>query len=64
MELASALHRLYFEQFQLERMNQLLVNQSLLEALTKGEDPRRIASEWRPSLEQFQQLRQKYLIYK
>jgi uncharacterized protein YbbC (DUF1343 family)/CubicO group peptidase (beta-lactamase class C family) len=64
VELASALHRLYFEQFQLERMNQLLVNQSLLEALTKGEDPRRIASEWRPSLEQFQQLRQKYLIYK
>ena len=64
IELASALHKLYPEQFHLEGMNELLVNQSAYDAIVKGEDPRRIAEDWREPLEKFQQLRQKYLIYK
>ncbi len=64
IELASALHKLYPEQFHMERMNELLVNQSAYDAIVKGEDPRRIAEDWREPLEKFQQLRQKYLIYK
>jgi len=64
IELASALHKLYAEQFHLERMIELLVNQSVFDAIAKGEDARRIAEEWREPLEKFQQLRQKYLIYK
>jgi uncharacterized protein YbbC (DUF1343 family)/CubicO group peptidase (beta-lactamase class C family) len=64
IELASALHRLYPEQFHLDKMGDILVNQSTLEALGRGEDPRRIAEDWREALEKFQQLRQKYLIYK
>ena len=64
IELASALRKLYPEQFQMERMIDLLVNQSAYEAIVKGEDPRRIAEDWREPLEKFQQLRQKYLIYK
>jgi uncharacterized protein YbbC (DUF1343 family) len=64
MELASALHKLYPEQFRLDKMNDILVNQATLDGLAKGEDPRRIAEEWREALEKFQQLRQKYLIYK
>jgi len=64
IELASALHKLYAEQFHLERMIELLVNQSVFDAITRGEDPRRIADDWRDPLEKFQQLRQKYLIYK
>jgi uncharacterized protein YbbC (DUF1343 family)/CubicO group peptidase (beta-lactamase class C family) len=64
IELASALHQLYPEQFHLDKMGDILVNQSTLEALGRGEDPRRIAEDWRESLEKFQQLRQKYLIYK
>jgi uncharacterized protein YbbC (DUF1343 family) len=64
IELASALHKLYAEQFHLERMIELLVNQSVYDAIAKGEDPRRIAEDWREPLEKFQQLRQKYLIYK
>jgi len=64
VELASALHKLYPEQFHLERMIELLVNQSAYDAIAKGEDPRRIAEDWREALEKFQQVRQKYLIYK
>ena len=64
VELASALHKLYSEQFHLERMIELLLNQSVYDGIAKGEDPRRIAEEWREPLEKFQQLRQKYLIYK
>jgi uncharacterized protein YbbC (DUF1343 family) len=64
VELASVLHKLYPDQFHMERMIELLVNQPLYDAITKGEDPRRIGEEWREPLEKFQQLRQKYLIYK
>ena len=64
IELASALHKLYPQQFHLERMNELLVNQSAYGAISQGQDPRRIADDWRKALEKFQQLRQKYLIYK
>ena len=64
VELASALHKLYPEQFHLERMIDLLLNQTVYDAIAKGEDPRRIAEDWREPLEKFQQLRQKYLIYK
>jgi uncharacterized protein YbbC (DUF1343 family) len=48
----------------MERLIELLVNQSVNDAIAQGEDPRRIAENWREALEKFQQLRQKYLIYK
>jgi uncharacterized protein YbbC (DUF1343 family)/CubicO group peptidase (beta-lactamase class C family) len=64
VELASALHELYPGQFHLERMLELVVNQAVYDSIAKGEDPRRIAEDWREPLEHFQQLRQKYLIYK
>jgi uncharacterized protein YbbC (DUF1343 family)/CubicO group peptidase (beta-lactamase class C family) len=64
IELASALHKLYAEQFHLEKIADLLVNQSTYDAIAAGEDPRRIAEGWREPLRIFQELRQKYLIYK
>jgi len=64
IELASALHKLYPQQFHMERMIELLVNQSVYGAISQGQDPRRIAEDWREALEKFRQLRQKYLIYK
>jgi len=64
IELASALEKLYPEQFHLEKIVDLLVNQSVYDALAKGQDPRRIAQDWQERLEKFQQMRQKYLIYK
>jgi uncharacterized protein YbbC (DUF1343 family)/CubicO group peptidase (beta-lactamase class C family) len=64
IELASALHKLYPEQYHMERMIELLCNQSVYDAIAAGQDPRRIAEDWREPLEKFLQLRQKYLIYK
>jgi len=63
IELAAALHKLYAADFKIERMPQLLVNQSVYDALMAGEDPRRIAGDWMEDLEKFQAVRKKYLIY-
>ena len=64
MELAAALIKLYANDWKVEKMRPLLVNQSVYEALTTGQDPRRIAQDWREDLEKFQKVREKYLIYK
>jgi uncharacterized protein YbbC (DUF1343 family)/CubicO group peptidase (beta-lactamase class C family) len=63
MELASALKKLYPTDFKFERMAELLVNQSVFDALTAGQDPRRIAQDWQEELERFEQVRKKYLLY-
>jgi uncharacterized protein YbbC (DUF1343 family)/CubicO group peptidase (beta-lactamase class C family) len=63
IELAAALHKLSPLGFDMGRMNQLLVNQAVFKAIDAGEDPRRIADDWREALEQFVQLRAKYLLY-
>jgi uncharacterized protein YbbC (DUF1343 family)/CubicO group peptidase (beta-lactamase class C family) len=64
IELASALHKLYPNDFKLEKMADLLVNQTVFEALAAGEDPRRIAEDWQEHLQEFVRLREKYLLYK
>jgi uncharacterized protein YbbC (DUF1343 family) len=64
VELASALHKLYPADFKVERMADLLVNQSVLQAIDAGEDPRRIVSDWQERLEKFIAMREKYLLYK
>jgi uncharacterized protein YbbC (DUF1343 family) len=64
IELASALHKLYPEQYHMERLIELLGNQSVYDAIASGQDPRRITEDWREPLEKFLQVRQKYLIYK
>ncbi len=63
IELASALLRLYPQQYKIDRMPELLVEPTTFDAIVRGDDPRRIADEWRDSLEQFQNIRKKYLIY-
>ncbi|HKU28065.1 MAG TPA: serine hydrolase [Candidatus Sulfotelmatobacter sp.] len=64
MELAAALHKLYASDWKIEKIKQLLVNQSVYDALEAGQDPRRIAQDWREEIEKFQKIREKYLIYK
>ncbi|HXY13917.1 MAG TPA: exo-beta-N-acetylmuramidase NamZ domain-containing protein [Terriglobales bacterium] len=64
LELASALQKLYSQQFHMQRLTELLVNDAAYEALAKAEDPRRIAQDWQEDLQRFEQTRQKYLIYK
>jgi uncharacterized protein YbbC (DUF1343 family) len=63
IELASALYKLYPNQFQIDRMMPLLSNQSLLDAIKKGTDPRAIAAGWREPLAKFSELRRQYFIY-
>jgi uncharacterized protein YbbC (DUF1343 family) len=64
IELASALHKLYPEQYHMERLIELLNNQSVYDAIAAGQDPRRIAEDWREPMDRFLHVRQKYLIYK
>src|SRR5271165_2690339 len=63
IELAAALHKLYPQEFDLSKMNVLLANQAAFQALQLGEDPRRIAEDWRDGLDRFIQVRAKYLLY-
>ena len=64
IELASALQHLYPAQYKIARMTEILVNQSVFDAIVAGQDPRRIAQDWNDALQQFLQTREKYLIYK
>jgi uncharacterized protein YbbC (DUF1343 family)/CubicO group peptidase (beta-lactamase class C family) len=63
VEIASLLHRLYPQQFQLEKMKTLLENRTVLDAIAADEDPHRIAEDWRSALDAFEQERQKALLY-
>ena len=63
LELAAALHKLSPLGYDLSHMNQLLANKAVFAALQAGEDPNRIAADWREQLNQFMDLRVKYLLY-
>ena len=64
IELAAALRKLYSADFKIERISELLMNQSVYDALVAGQDPRRIAEDWQDDLQKFVKVREKYLIYK
>jgi uncharacterized protein YbbC (DUF1343 family)/CubicO group peptidase (beta-lactamase class C family) len=63
LELISALHRLYPEQFQLDATLGMLGSRRSLEQIDEGQDPRSIVSTWQPALRDFLALRSKYLLY-
>jgi uncharacterized protein YbbC (DUF1343 family) len=63
IEIASALQKLYPDQFELSGLDSLMVNKASLDALASGEDPRRVAEQWRDGLVRFDAIRAKYLIY-
>ncbi len=63
IELASALRKLYPNDYKMERITELLVNQAVYDGLIAGKDPRRIAQDWQEELEKFETIRKKYLIY-
>ncbi|MGH9668661.1 MAG: DUF1343 domain-containing protein, partial [Terriglobales bacterium] len=64
VELASALHKLYPREHKMERMILLLGNQSVFDAIQRGDDPRRIARAWQGGLKKFKRLRARYLLYR
>ncbi|MGH9481177.1 MAG: DUF1343 domain-containing protein, partial [Terriglobales bacterium] len=63
IEIASALARLYPQQWDSSAMHQLAGSQALVDAIRSGEDPRAIAQGWDDSLTDFETLRQPFLIY-
>lgn len=63
IEILSVLHRLYPEQFQVEKAMRLIVNRATMDSLERGDDPRTIAASWQPSLHDFMDRRAAYLLY-
>jgi uncharacterized protein YbbC (DUF1343 family)/CubicO group peptidase (beta-lactamase class C family) len=64
IELAAALHKLYPNDYKIERMQELLLNQATFEALVAGQDPQRVSEDWEERLGVFLAMREKYLLYK
>jgi uncharacterized protein YbbC (DUF1343 family) len=63
VEIASALHRLYPRDFQLEKTVGLIGQRWVLRAIKVGQDPRAIAQDWQAPLDEFRSQRAKYLLY-
>jgi hypothetical protein len=63
LEIAAALHKLSGDQFQLNKIDTLLVNRSVLDALLADRDPQRIAEDWQQPLQDFDLKRKPYLLY-
>jgi uncharacterized protein YbbC (DUF1343 family) len=63
IEIASALQSLYPGEYKVAGLDTLMVNKASLDAVVAGQDPRRVAEQWRDGLERFEALRAKYLIY-
>ena len=64
MELASALLKLYPQQYHIEKIMELLASKAVYDALLRGEDPHRIDLDWQDDLLKFEQMRARHLIYK
>ena len=64
LEIAAALHKLYPNDFKLDRIARLIANQQTMDDLNAGVDPRFISAKWNEALETFLPIRDKYLLYK
>jgi uncharacterized protein YbbC (DUF1343 family) len=63
LEIAGALHRLYPQQFHLEKIIELLGSRETVERLKHGDEPAHIIAGWAADLEKFRAMRAKYLLY-
>lgn len=63
IEIASALHSLYPNQYEIKNLDRLMLNNSTAKAIIAGQDPRRVWMDWIDAIEVFQQVRAKYLLY-
>ena len=63
LELATALNRLYPGTFEIDRTRGMFGSSEVLDAVKKGQDPQDIRRLWQSSLDGFQLLRAKYLLY-
>jgi uncharacterized protein YbbC (DUF1343 family)/CubicO group peptidase (beta-lactamase class C family) len=62
-EIASTLHALYPNDYQLTALDRLMVNKASFDGLGAGNDPRRIAEDWQDEIDKFMKMRTKYLLY-
>jgi len=63
IEIASALHSLYPQQFEMKDLDGLMLNKATMDAISAGQDPRRVWMDWVEAIEQFKTVRAKYLLY-
>jgi uncharacterized protein YbbC (DUF1343 family)/CubicO group peptidase (beta-lactamase class C family) len=63
VEIISALHQFYPQDFQIDKTLSLVGAQWVLQAIKEGKAPDFIVRNWQESLEQFQMVRSKYLLY-
>jgi uncharacterized protein YbbC (DUF1343 family) len=63
IEIASALHSLYPQQFEMKNLDSLMLNDATLAAISAGQDPRRVWLDWVEAIELFKPIRAKYLLY-
>ena len=63
LELASALLKLYPNDYKIDQLNELLGNQDIFNRLKTGEDPRRIQQDVQEEIDRFVEVRAKYLLY-
>jgi uncharacterized protein YbbC (DUF1343 family) len=63
IEIASALHSLYPQQFEMKNMDNLMLNKVTSDTISAGQDPRRVWMDWVEAIELFEPIRAKYLLY-
>jgi uncharacterized protein YbbC (DUF1343 family) len=63
IEIASALHLLYPDQYEMKNLDRLMLNDSTTRAIGAGQDPRRVWTDWNDAIEAFKKARAKYLLY-
>ncbi len=63
IEIASALHALYPQQFEMQNLDNLMLNKATFDAISAGQDPRRVWMDWVEAIERFMPIRAKYLLY-
>jgi hypothetical protein len=57
------LHRLFDDKFEVDKVGRLLQNDDALTALKSADDPNAVIQTWQAPLQEFKQLREKYLMY-
>ena len=63
LEIASAIHKLSGDKYQLNKIDRLLANKTVLDGLLAGRDPQRLAEDWRQQVDDFNAKRKPYLLY-
>lgn len=64
MEIEDVLHRMYPQNFHVEKTITLIGNQATVDAIIRGESPAKIVKSWTPAQEKFRATRAKYLLYR